>query len=325
MKTSLNEMLISVIEKSLPSEKKIVSYLMNLLNLSRESAYRRIRNDIPFTFKEIIAISLDLGFSIDEMIGQNIQDRIFIDVPVSKSIDPVENYTEMLEASISLYKKLSEHSDSSLIYALNQPIFSSFMNLELLQKFHFYRWKDRMQDMPLGFYFSDFELPSQITAIHKKYRYYFTKLNNMTLILCPNTTHSVVREINYFYRRMLISKEELMKLQNEMLRSIDVFEKETQKGISENGIKLDIYVSRLHIPSNSIWSKYNNGKSAVQFFNNIFPATIYDSRISNNHKKWIDCLLKYSTLISQSNEIQRSEFFNKQREYVNTIENFNLY
>jgi len=324
MKTSLNEMLITMIGNSLPAGKKTVSYLMTLLNLSRESAYRRIRNDIPFTFEEIATICLDLGLSIDEMIGRNMQDRIFVDFPVSRSADPIDTYSDVLETSINLYKKISEHSDSFMIYALNQPVLANFMQLELLPKFHFYKWKHRMQDVPLNYYFSDFTLPPSINALHKKYRYYITKLNHVTFILCPTITLSIVKEINYFFKRMLISKEELLNLQEELYQCINNIEKNTQRGFSENGVKMDIYASRLNLPSNSIWCKYNNGKLVVQMNSNIFPATVYDPRIGDDHKKWIDSLLKYSTLISQSNEIQRSEFFNKQREWINAIEDIHL-
>lgn len=53
-KDDISQKLISRILISIPDNINPVLYLMDLLDLSRESAYRRIRGEIPFTFWEIL-------------------------------------------------------------------------------------------------------------------------------------------------------------------------------------------------------------------------------------------------------------------------------
>jgi hypothetical protein len=56
---------------AIPKSIKPRDYLMKKLSISKESAYRRMRNKVPFTFEEVVTISLDLGFSLDEIAGKN--------------------------------------------------------------------------------------------------------------------------------------------------------------------------------------------------------------------------------------------------------------
>ncbi len=44
-----------------------------------------------------------------------------------------------------------------------------------------------------------------------------------------------------------------------------------------------------------------------------------DSEMFNSLKDWIQSLKKFSTMISESGEMQRIQFFNRQREIINTL------
>ncbi|MBF0648924.1 MAG: hypothetical protein ACK5KN_02255 [Dysgonomonas sp.] len=323
MKTIINEMLVTSINNSLPEGEKLVSFLMDLLNLSRESAYRRIRNEIPFTFEEVIAISLKLGLSLDEIAGQEQKNRAFFDLPVPKSADPLDVYSEIVDVAAEIYKKMQKSKESEIFFTANQLPFPYYMLYENLSKFYYYKWIHKTQEVPLNFYLSEFSPPSQVSTVHKRYRYAATKVNQVTAILCPSFILSTVKEIIYFYRRRLITKEELFLLQEDLYKVINKLENDTRKGVDENGVKTDLYCSTLNIASNSIWFRHDN-ETGTQFWTYTDPITVYNTEVSKRHKMWIDSLLKYSTLISQSNEIQRSEFFNKQNEYVKNIESLTL-
>ena len=70
MNSELNKKLVAIILKNISENKKPVTYLVNALNISRESAYRRIRGDIPFTVQELVTLAADLKFSIDVIFEQ---------------------------------------------------------------------------------------------------------------------------------------------------------------------------------------------------------------------------------------------------------------
>lgn len=51
----------------------------------------------------------------------------------------------------------------------------------------------------------------------------------------------------------------------------------------------------------------------------INSITTQDSEMFNSLKDWIQSLKKFSTMISESGEMQRIQFFNRQREIINTL------
>lgn len=323
MKTTLNETLISKIDIYLPNNTKRIPFLMDLLNLSRESVYRRIRNEIPFTFEEITDISLKLGFSVDEVIGQNSKNRILFDTPISESSDPSAIYSSILDNSSDIYKRMQKDHKLHTIFTTNYLPLNFCIQFDELAKFHYYKWIHQTQDVPLNFYRSEFIIPSQISTIHKQYRYAVSKVNSMIVILCPNTIITSIKEIIYFYKRRLITRDEFLLLQNDLNLLIENLEISTQKGINENGTKIRLFYSTLNITSNCTW--FNNGnETGVQLWLGSEPVNIYNRMISKKQQNWMESLLKYCTLISQSNEIQRSDFFNQQYEYIRNMENLSL-
>ena len=72
---------------------------------------------------------------------------------------------------------------------------------------------------------------------------------------------------------------------------------------------VDIEASYLHFESDDFQF------SQVRIFS-ISAIDSYNEGLCNIQKKWIESLKKYSVLISKSGEIQRFEYLNKQREYI---------
>jgi len=81
-----NKIFVELILKKIPAKFSPVDYLMQTLDLKKGAAYRRIRNQVPFTFGEIIKLSSNLGFSLDEIIKQIKQDPVIINLKISEDI-----------------------------------------------------------------------------------------------------------------------------------------------------------------------------------------------------------------------------------------------
>jgi hypothetical protein len=80
-----------------------------------------------------------------------------------------------------------------------------------------------------------------------------------------------------------------------------------------------IYISNINFEA-----CYSHFKSKELEFSQISlysidTLTSYDLLICKTHKEWIDSLKRYSTLITRSGEIERIEFFNKQKELITDL------
>ena len=69
MNNNLNKSVLDKILNCIPENIKPVNYLMDILDLGKESAYRRLRGEKALSLEEIHKLSVELSFSLDEILG----------------------------------------------------------------------------------------------------------------------------------------------------------------------------------------------------------------------------------------------------------------
>jgi hypothetical protein len=312
---NLNEIIVNAVLRSIPKNIKPVIYLMDLLNLSRESVYRRIRREIPFSMEEITNLSLTLGFSIDEIVEGSKKERMFFDLQISPDFS--ETYIWLFKEYNNYLQSLAIAKQSQILMALNHipSLFSVFF--DNLFKFFYYKWSNENEDVS-NLSFSNQHVPNELIRLQEKILINCKKINNVVMILSPHLFFNAIRDIQYYYMRKLLTKEELQLLKNDILDLIDLAEKVAKNG-SFRDIHIDFYLSTINIHSNSIYLHFDDVRETHFWIYSLSPMIIRNSEICDMQRKWVYSLKKHSTLITESNEILQIEFFNKQREYVNEL------
>jgi hypothetical protein len=314
VESNLNEIIVNTILRSIPKNIKPVIYLMDLLKLSRESVYRRIRREIPFSMEEITRLSLTLGFSIDEIVEGSKKERKFFDLQIPSDFS--EAYLELFKEYENYLQNLLVAKNGQVLMALNHipPLFSTFF--DNLSRFFYYKWMTENMDDMSNYSFSNLQIPDDLFYLQERIAINCQKINNVVIVFSPHVFLSAIKEIQYFYRRKLLTKEELQFLKTDILDLIDLGERIAKSGCFSTGAHMDFYLSTLNIHSNSIYVQYDNVRETHLWIYSSNPMIIRNSEICDMQKKWIYSLKKHSTLITESNEILQIEFFNKQRMYV---------
>lgn len=323
MKSSLNKKIISIINNYFTNNVKTVQYLSDLLNLSRESVYRRLKNEIPFSFHEIVIIASEIGMSIDEIVGYESKDRAFFDFKIFDNSGSVERYSEMMNKIIEMFYKIG-NSEANTVLTMNRLPVALYVQSENLSKFHYYKWVHQTQDIPFKTSFSEYIIPSEIISIQKKYKYVYNSINNLTIVFDNNLFRSITNSIVYYYKCNLINEDEIILLKEELHQAIDMIESITKdKMIDSDNQKshpdISLYLSSLDIESNSLYFNSNTEECAYYWIHSLYPIYVYNKEICKKQKDWINSLLKYSTLISKCNENIRFDCFDMQRNFIDKI------
>ncbi|GHU79517.1 hypothetical protein FACS1894145_3820 [Bacteroidia bacterium] len=316
----LNEIIVNTVLKNIPKNIKPVIYLMELLGLSRESVYRRIRKDIPFSMEELTKLALTLNFSLDEIIEGSKRERIFFDLGLKNPTNSIDSFSAVFQEYSSYISNLSKARNSSVSMALNciYPLFTVFFSN--LFKFHYFKWLVETQDNLPKNYFSTLVLPQELYALQQKISEEIKSARNVALILSPNISLSIIKDIQYYYQRRLLNKEDLEILKKDLLKMSDFAENLAKTGRLEGGCsQIDIYISIPYINSNTIYLEYDDVSEVHYWIYSNNPMVIRNSEISNIQKKWFLSLKKSSTLITQSNEILQADFFDTQRKLINKL------
>ena len=317
----LNGIIVSTVLKNIPKNIKPVIYLMDLLELSRESVYRRIRGDIPFTVDELSKLALTLNLSLDEIIEGTKRERIFFDLGIKKRDNGIDSVTAMLRGNSLCFDILAKSDDSNVLMALNclNPIFTVYF--PNLLKFHYFKWLVETQDNLPKNYFSNFTLPQELLILQQKIKEEIKSIpGKATFILSPNISLGIIKDIQYYYQRRLINKEDLEILKKDLLQMMDVTETIAKTGrLKDGNSQIDIYISIPYINSNTVYLENENISEVHYWIYPNSPMIVRDSGISNIHKQWFLSLKKSSTLITQSNEILQVNFFDTHRKLINKL------
>ena len=319
MNHQLQENLIATIREKIPKGKNLTTYLSEKLVLGRESVYRRLRGEINFTFEEIAALSLDLGFSLDNIVGVKKNENALFNIHMLQESDYFDIYINKMTEYGRMFRKMCKQPNTKARMAINMVPYFFAIGYQNLSRFRIYKWVHQNQKVGSNDMFSEFVLPEKITKTHKTFYEDTQMVPEITLIMDDNVFWSITKDIEYFMKRGLLTKDDVCALQTELHEMVDMLEQLSTDGASLSGAKVSIYISSVDIEASYLHFESDNFQfSQVRIFS-ISAIDSYNKGLCNIQKEWIESLKKYSVLISKSGEIQRFEYLKKQREYIDKI------
>ncbi len=321
MKKVLNDKLIVSIKNAMSENTNLATYLANLLSLGKESVYRRIRGDVSFDLEELAEISKALGISIDNILGKKETEAIYsVDIPQFNNL--IEQYCGLMDFYSDTLIRMKAYSNPQIEAAYNELPFLLYLPYENLSKFQFYKSMYQVQTSTPNIPFSDFHLPQKVAD--KSKRYIDESRNNchVTITLSQNTFSSLIDTIVFFGKLNLLSQSDISQLRTELLLLLEELEIKTINGVWNDKLKFNLYTSSIDFDASYAHLSCSEFQlSTIKAFSlNVIRS--FMPEVCKEHKEWIDSLKRYSMLISQSGDIYRAEFFNKQRKFVNSLSVF---
>jgi hypothetical protein len=298
----MNNLLIERIVQLRPSHIRPRDYLMAKLGRSKESAYRRLRNQTVFTFEEAARIAADLGFSLDEIAGG----KRLVSCPEN-------SFEDMLRKYLACLHQLSSSREKPHLVSMNRLHVFFLSAYEHLFGFLYHRQLHHTGKSGVRTPFSGIPIPEEVRSLRSGIKEQIKTFHYVDFIIEENFFESFIREMNYFYIRKLLSEAEVETMKEELFRLLHRLESLSQNTGGE-GI-YNFYLSQLHVDNNCLCGFGKNGICSC------FRIDSKEIQIIHNtqtllHRKWMESQKKYAILISGSNEMLREEFIDKQREMI---------
>lgn len=319
-KTDSNQQLfINRIKQSLPASHSLVDELSDLLELSTDSAYRRIRGETAFALDEIIKICNTYHISFDSFCSQESGSVNFNYAPLS---DDPSGMVEYLQHILDDMKLIDHTAEKEIIYAAEDiPVFHLFKFPELAS-FKIFYWMKSVMNVPglEGKKYNVSLLPEEIFNIGSQILELY-KRNPSTEIWNDRTISSIIKQIDYYHEAGMFSKKEdsihLCEVLSAALDDIQMQAEKTTKadvaGFEGNFI---LYSTDIELGNNCILVNISGMKRVYlrhHTFNNMITT---NSSFCNETEQWLKGIMKKSTLISGVSEKQRNRYFMKTQEQV---------
>ncbi|HSB92093.1 MAG TPA: helix-turn-helix transcriptional regulator [Flavitalea sp.] len=316
------------IKAMLPPHLSFVDEIAELLHISNDSAYRRIRGEKPISFEELQVLCSHFKVSLDQFLHLRSNSILFNGHLVDNTTFTFYDYLKGVLEQLTLFNSFERRE---MIYLTKDIPFFHHCIFPELASFKFFFWrKSVLHDQQLArkaFSCADTtpEAADLITRIATAYM--ILPSQEIWNIECINST---LRQIDYYRNTYAFASESDLRRMLECLEQVvDHLEEEAELGYKffPDDLKkvprapFKLFVNEFILGDNSMHVSMNGSAacfvnhSVMNYMGTRDPAfTAY----TYNH---MQNLMRKSTLISEVSEKERSRFFNITREKINSRKN----
>jgi transcriptional regulator with XRE-family HTH domain len=315
--TSVQSLFFEHIRKRLPPHVSLVDELAELLDMSRDSAYRRMRGETVLSLDEVKKLAAKFKISVDSIISPSADIASFQYRAVDKN-----SFKEWLKAIEEYLSFLENVPNAELWYfAKDTPVFYYF-NSPLLSAFKMYFWMSAVlrHDGYRNQKFSNSSVPKELTALGRKIYDRYTSIPR-TEIWSEETLNVTLRQIEFYndcgffaepsYGTQLC--DEYLELLNNIRAWAEVGYKEKKE------CTFNLYKNDLVIADNTILFKMDQRRMVFLPYNTLNILSTTNEVFCKQADDYLTHLVTKSDRISTSNEKQRNTFFNQIEEKIRMV------
>ncbi|MGN6402365.1 MAG: helix-turn-helix domain-containing protein [Flavisolibacter sp.] len=316
-KGSIQEYLFQRIREKLSPEISLADRIAELLYVSSDSAYRRIRGETPLVLEEVKVLCDAYGISLDQLLQVKENSIIFTSTPIDNSQYSFRNYLLNIRDQI---KAVASFDQKEIIYLSKDfVLFHNFLSRPLFA-FRYFFWMKSVVQHPdfLNLKFSPSLLPPDIEQIGTEIVQLYNAIPSVE-VWSIQSVNSHIEHIEYYKEAGYFqSEEDVDKIYEALAGVIEHIRLQAEAGVKflpgETAIgkksNFQFFHNRLVLGDNAIMVMVN-GKKALYFNYDVLNyIRTDDEAFCNNVYKKIQTFVRRATILSAVSEKQRNIFFN---------------
>ncbi len=315
----LQKFFFTIVKDKIPDHKSMVDEIAEILDISNDSAYRRIRGDKQIDFGEISKLAKHFQISIDQIVNSSNNSFLFYGQVFVSDEFQFENYLTDMMNHVKYISSIPDHH--FYFDAKDIPPFQYYLYPNLAA-FKLYFWmKNVIVDSRFDkLNFQRTELIENLISTGNQIAHAYKSINS-TEIWVKETINSTTRQIEYCYDSGFFdNKGDCVKIYEELLELLEHIEIQAQygekvlPGISPTGRKnFKLYVNDILLGHNTALVVSQGKKSAFVNYSNVNFMHTYNEDFCNYIESTLETVISKSNIISEVNERERIKFFKELR------------
>lgn len=306
------------IKSVLPANISLVEEITDALNISHDSAYRRIRGEKPITIDEIQLLCKRFHISFDRLMDLQSDCTVFYGKNIDENNFVFENYLKEILFNLKQFR--SAHQKMLYYEAQDIPLFYHFQFAELAA-FKYFFWMKSVYYYPAynKMYFEDCEFKDILINTGKEIIQVYNDIPSAELWV-HETVNSSIRQIEYYTHTSVIKhKDTIALLYFQLEQLIEHIREQAEHGekflIGEqpkgNKNNYQLYYNEVYLGHNAITVETDG--IITSFVNHAVLNFMFthDDNFCQYSKRAMERNMKKSVLISTVSEKERNQFFNR--------------
>jgi hypothetical protein len=315
--SSIQDYLFRRIRERLEADASLADVVGELLNVSPDSAYRRIRGETPIVLEEAKILCDHFHIPLDGLLQWKEQSVSFLITQLDNTDQGFDSYLESIYQNLQL---LSGFRQKEIIYLTKDLAFFHNFCFRPLFAFHYFFWMKSMIQHPSfeNRKFSMDVLPSKTERTGNQILQLYNSIPS-TEIWNSECVNSIVSQIEYYREAGLFESEDDIALVYKALRdTIDHLRAQAEKGCKflpgENPDmkknNFSFFHNRMVLGDNTIMALYEGRKAVYLNYEVLNFMVTQDEPFCNSTYEKLRALMKSATILSNVSEKQRNMFFN---------------
>ena len=314
--------LFEKIEKTHFSKWNLVHVVKDLLDISLDSAYKRIQGNTELTFSEALKLSEHFKISLDSIAATQSEDVLFKYIPLE--LQGENDYYANIKCLRSIFEDAAKAKEKEIIFAAANVPFVHFMPFLELSLFKAYTWFQSAGKFITYEQFVEILDVSGITKLYSEIDKAYQQIPS-TEIWTNHTLDQILFYFEHCYEtRCFEKKESANRIASQLLQLIKRIKQYAKEG-KKDGADFQIYLSPMNVMSDLMLAKYDDSMlTSIKLYKleKIFTS---NQAFCSNVEQWMKDIIKRSHCLSESAEKERFGFFEAMKDKVNLlIEQHNL-
>lgn len=326
-KTPVQLKFFEKLKQSVPPNISIANEIADVLGISADGAYRRMRGESVLSMDELVKLCRHYKIPPDAIISSD--DSTSATFHFRKMINDETGFDDYLKNIYNDLQKINASSPKHIIYAASDPpIFHQFHSPDYAA-FKMFFWQKAMLNLPSfeGKKFSAGEIKPAQVEMCKKIAATYVQIPS-TEIWHEDTIHGNIKLIEYAWDSgFFTSKEDALHICSEYTSMLTVVEKQAAKSSkfiheekwAENEGNYTLYQSELQISNNHIFVTAGTMKVLYLTHNTFNSMATTNKVFCDENDAWLKNLMRKSVQISGMAEKQRHTFFKKLQSKISDL------
>jgi hypothetical protein len=306
---SIQIVFLNQIRDKLPAGAVLADELSEILSISRDSAYRRIRGETVLSLDEVKKIQDGFGVSIDSIISPN-SNMVLLE---HQLVDFNFSLKEWLQSLIYKLEYARSSRELKLIFAAKDiPLFHYFLFPELAS-FKLFVWlKSVILDTKYeSMVYAPSVIPKEILAEASRAGNLYSSLPT-TEIWSDEIITGTLKQIEFYAECQFFENKNLPALlHDQLVEFIHQLRRDADRGMKKEGGSFELYHNEILIPDNTIYGVIHNKRVVFINYNTMDLLTTRQDSFCEKTEVYMTNLIRNSALISSTAEKERNRFFNK--------------
>jgi hypothetical protein len=312
------------LKSNIPSHASLVEEVAQALDVSTDSAYRRIRGEKLLDLDELGKLSRKFNISLDSLFSLNSNSILFKGSLHNPEEDSFMNWMEDVLAQLNLVNSFSKRHVYFLVK--DMPPFHHYYH-PLLAGFKFFFWRKSILDEE-NLKHEIFDLRTNHFAPYQEITQKILRVYNRvptSEIWNEEGVTTTLRQIEVYHDMGLIASSAItIQLYQCVLEVIDHLEKMAENGKKSilgqspaaDSAEYRLYLNEIVLGDNTFMAQIGDTKVTYLNHSVLYFVGSMDQKFNEGMFRNLENLMKKSTLISGTGEKERKQFFNKLRKKV---------